>query len=214
MEKKIKHTELIARKQELEQAAMALRQKFLGLDDVIDEVMSLLMPWCLFPEAQLRPTVINLWGLTGSGKTALVKTLVDLLEYRKLYSHIDMGEFESDSASWMKNILVDDLSFFHEKSSIICLDEFQFARTLDNNENELGKDKLRVIWDLLDSGKIEYIPHSSTYYLIKADNCLKRLEKLSKDEIVLSDGIVKDGVEQSNKVFEGFFLTITIEAMR
>lgn len=205
METKIRHTELITRKQELEQAGIALRQKFLGLDDVIDEVMSLLMPWHLFPEAQLRPTIINLWGLTGSGKTALVKTLVDLLEYRKLYSHIDMGEFESDSASWMKNILIDDLSFFHEKSSIICLDEFQFARTLDNNENELGKDKLRVIWDLLDSGKIEYIPHSSTYYLIKADNCLKRLEKLSKDEIVLSDGIVKEGVEQFIKIFEGFF---------
>jgi len=56
-----------------------------------------------------------------------------------------MGEFESDSASWMKNILTDDLAFFHEKPAVICLDEFQFAKTLDANNNELGKDKLRVI---------------------------------------------------------------------
>lgn len=199
------HTELISRKQILEKAKCELKEKFLGLDDIIDEVMSLLMPWYLFPEAQLRPTVINLWGLTGSGKTALVQTLVALLEYRKLYSHIDMGEFESDSASWMKNILTDDLSFFHEKSPIICLDEFQFARTLDNNENELGKDKLRVIWDLLDSGKIQYIPSSGTYYLFRADNCLKRLEKLMKAHVVLEDGIVTNGVDEFAKAFEGFY---------
>lgn len=205
METNTIHTELISRKQILEQVKYALKEKFLGLDEIIDEVMSLLMPWYLFPAAQLRPTVINLWGLTGSGKTALVQSLVELLEYRKLYSHIDMGEFESDSASWMKNILTDDLSFFHEKSPIICLDEFQFARTLDNNENELGKDKLRVIWDLLDSGKIQYIPNSSTYYLFRADNCLKRLEKLLKESVVLKDGVVTNGVEQFAKAFEGFY---------
>jgi hypothetical protein len=205
MDTKSIHIELVARKQKLEQSTRALKEKFLGLDEIIDEVMSLLMPWYLFPKAQLRPTVINLWGLTGSGKTALVQTLVELLEYQKLYTHIDMGEFESDSASWMKNILTDDLSFFHERSPIICLDEFQFARTLDNNGNELGKDKLRVIWDLLDSGKIQYIPNSSTYYLFRADNCLKRLEKLMKESVALKDGIVATGIEHFVKAFEGFY---------
>src|SRR5688572_22939435 len=128
---KIIHTDLIKRKHKLELVKISLKEKFLGLDDVIDEVMTLLLPWYLFPEAQLRPTIINLWGLTGSGKTALVQAIVELLDYRKLYSHLDMGEFESDSASWMKNILTDDLAFFHDKPALICLDEFQFAKTLD-----------------------------------------------------------------------------------
>ncbi len=205
MKTKTTHTELLARKQKLEQVKCALKEKFLGLDEIIDEVMSLVMPWYLFPEAQLRPTNINLWGLTGSGKTALVQALVELLEYQKLYSHIDMGEFESDSASWMKNILTDDLAFFHEQSPIICLDEFQFARTLDKNENELGKDKLRVIWDLLDSGKIQYIPGSSTYYLFRANNCVKRLEKIVHEGVALQDGIVISGTEQFVTGFEGFY---------
>jgi Peptidase family M41 len=199
------HIELIARKQTLEQARCALKEKFIGLDEIIDEVMSSLVPWYIFPEAQLRPTIINLWGLTGSGKTALVQTLVELLTYRKLYCHIDMGEFESDSASWMKSILTDDLSFFHEKSPIICLDEFQFARTLDQDENELGKDKLRVVWDLLDSGKIQYIPNSGSYYLFRAENCLTRVEKLVREKVVLRDGIVVDGVEYFTKALEGFY---------
>src|SRR5690349_10259228 len=115
MDKHILNKELIAKREKLQQMSIRLKEKFLGLDSIIDEIFSLLMPWYLFPEAQLRPTVVNLWGLTGSGKTALVQAIVEELDYRKLFSHIDMGEFESDSASWIKNVLTNDLSFFHEK---------------------------------------------------------------------------------------------------
>jgi hypothetical protein len=201
------HNSLISKKQKLQQVASSLKAKFLGLDTIIDEVIALLMPWHLFPDAQLRPTVINLWGLTGSGKTALVQAIVELLDYRKLYSHLDMGEFDSDSASWMKSILTDDLSFFHEKPALICLDEFQFAKTLDADGNELGKDKLRVVWELLDSGKIEYIPGNSTYYLFRADNCLKRLEKAIAEKVTLVNGKIENGLESFVRIFQGFFFS-------
>src|SRR5262245_60845249 len=138
------HTNLIMKKQKLLEIAASLKERFLGLDSIVDEIISLMMPWYLFPEAQRSPTVIHLWGLTGSGKTALVQAIVELLDHRKLYTHIDMGEFESDSAAWIKNVFTDDLSYFHEKPALICLDEFQFAKTLDAHSNELGKDKLRV----------------------------------------------------------------------
>ncbi len=205
MNTQILHNELIAKKQNLQQINLKLKERFLGLDSIIDEVMSLLLPWYLFPEAQLRPTVINLWGLTGSGKTALVQSIVEFLDYRRLYTHIDMGEFESDSASWIKNILTNDLDFFHQKPALICLDEFQFAKTLDNSGNELGKDKLRVIWDLLDTGKIDYIPGYSTYYLFRADHCIKRLDKLIKSEVLLTNGEVVNGIETFMKLFDGFY---------
>ncbi len=204
METKVLHNTLIIRKQKLDDLKTVLRETFLSLDDVIDEVISLMMPWYLFPEAQLKPTIINLWGLTGSGKTALVQKIVEVLDHRKLYSHLDMGEFDSDSASWMKNILTDDLSFFHEKPALICLDEFQFARTVDSRQNELGKDKLRVVWDLIDSGKIEYIPNSSTYYLFRADNCLRRLEKAIEEGVTISAGKIDKGLEAFMKCFNGF----------
>lgn len=204
METKLLHNSLIIKKQKLDDLKAVLKGKFLGLDDVIDEVVSLMMPWYLFPEAQLRPTIVNLWGLTGSGKTALVQEIVEVLDHRKLYSHLDMGEFDSDSASWMKNILTDDLSFFHEKPALICLDEFQFARTVDSCQNELGKDKLRVMWDLIDSGKIEYIPDSSTYYLFRADNCLRRLEKAIEEGVTISEGKIDQGLEAFVRCFNGF----------
>jgi hypothetical protein len=205
METKISHKNLILKKQKLEQVKISLKEKFLGLDEVIDEVIALMIPWYLFPEAQFRPIIVNLWGLTGCGKTALVKAIVEMLDHKKLYSHIDMGEFESDSASWMKNILTDDLAFFDGKPALICLDEFQFAKTLDGNSNELGKDKLRVIWDLLDSGKIEYMPGHGTYYLFRADNCLKRLEKAIKQNVTLINGKIETGLEMFLGIFNGFF---------
>lgn len=205
METTIIHNELKEKKKKLETITSQLKVRFIGLDSIIDEVISLMMPWYLFPEAQLRPTVINLWGLTGSGKTALVQSIVELLEHGRLYTHIDMGEFESDSATWIKNIFTSDLDFFHQKPAVICLDEFQFARTLDNSQRELGKDKLRVIWDLLDSGKIEYIPSNSTYLLLRADSCIKKLDKAIKSGVIIENGEVVAEQEVFLKLFETFF---------
>jgi len=80
METEILHTEIIQRKQKLEHVKAEIKQRFLGLEEIIDEVISSMMPWYLFPGSQLRPTIINLWGLTGSGKTALVQCIVELLD--------------------------------------------------------------------------------------------------------------------------------------
>jgi hypothetical protein len=205
MELKTDYKELIEKKQKLEQTRVALKDRFLGIDDVIDEVIALMMPWYLFPGAQRRPTIVNLWGLTGSGKTALVQALVELLEYKSLYSHIDMGEFDSNSASWMKNILTNDLDFFNQKPALICLDEFQFAKTLNGQGNELSKDKLRVVWDLLDSGKIQYIPGDSTYYLFKAENCHSRLQKAILLGLDIHQGKIERGFEEFSQIFNGFY---------
>lgn len=197
--------EIILKKEKLQAISLELKAQFIGLDEIIDEVMNLVSAWYVFPQAQLRPMVINLWGMTGSGKTALVKKLVELLEYKKLYAQMDMGEFESDSASWFKSTLTDDLEFFHEKPCVICLDEFQFARTIDANGEELGKDKLRVIWDLVDSGRINYITYNNTYYLKRADACLLALLKAKDQGIDVEKGVVTKNEEAFLEIFKNFY---------
>ncbi len=199
------HKDILHKKDKLNEVTKQLKTQFIGLDDVIDEVMSLISAWYLFPNAQLRPTVINLWGMTGSGKTALVQALAELLEHKKFYTQMDMGEFESDSASWIKSTFTDELEYFHDNACIICLDEFQFARTLDKNENELGKDKLRVIWDLLDSGKINYIPSGSKYYMKRAEHCLLNFLKAKERGVIIKNGIVCNGIEDFNESFSCFY---------
>ena len=199
------HIEILQKKQKLQEVTADLKKQFIGLDSVIDEVMNLVSSWYIFPTAQLRPTVINLWGMTGSGKTALVQSLVGLLEHKKFFTQLDMGEFESDSASWIKSTFTDELEYFHENACIICLDEFQFARTLDKNENELGKDKLRVVWDLLDSGKINYIPSGSKYYMKRAEHCLLNLIKAKEKSVVITNGVVVKGLNEFTESFHCFY---------
>lgn len=199
------HKEILVKKEKLKEITIALKIHFIGLDTIIDEIMGLVSSWYLFPQAQMRPMVINLWGMTGSGKTALVKKLVELLAYEKLYVQIDMGEFESDSASWFKNTLTEDMEFLHEQPCMICMDEFQFARTLDNQGNELGKDKLRFVWDLIDNGKLSYIPSNSVFYLKRADDCLNKLMKAFEAGVVIEKGIVTEKVEVFIELFQNFY---------
>ena len=199
------HQEILLKKEKISEISNELKTHFIGLDLIIDEVMNLVSAWYLFPQAQLRPLVINLWGMTGSGKTALVKKLVELLEYKKLYAQMDMGEFESDSASWFKSTLTDDLEFFHEQPCTICLDECQFARTIDKNGEELGKDKLRVIWDLIDSGRINYIPYNNAFYVKRADVCLINLLKAKEQGVEIENGIVTKNEDTFLEIFKSFY---------
>jgi len=204
MEKENLHKEILQKKEKLDEISIALKKTFIGLDGVIDEVLNLVSAWYIFPKAQLRPTVINLWGMTGSGKTALIQKLVELLAHKKLYAQMDMGEFESDSASWIKSTFTDELEYFHQQPGIICLDEFQFAKTIDNGR-ELGKDKLRVIWDLLDSGKINYIPGGNTFMLRRSDLALLNLIKAKDAGVCIENGVIIKNISAFLDLFKGFY---------
>ncbi|MCC6370551.1 MAG: hypothetical protein IT236_06035 [Bacteroidia bacterium] len=204
MEQFTDYKTLLSKKEVLNKVTQKLKEKFIGLDTVIDEVMNLVTAWYLFPSAQLRPTVINLWGMTGSGKSALVQSLVHELDYKKLYAQMDMGEFDSDSSSWLKNTFTDELEFFDQQASIICMDEFQFARTI-TEDGEVSKDKLRVIWDLLDSGKINYIPANNTFRLRRADLCMTNLLKAEYKGVSIKNGLIIKGEEEFLEIFKGFY---------
>ena len=209
MENKVTYQVILEKKEKLYEVKTQLKTEFIGLEKIIDEVIDLLMPWFLFPDAQLRPTIINMWGLTGSGKTALVNRIIELLDYKRLYVQMDMGEFESDSASWIKSLFTDDLEFFHEQPGVICFDEFQFARTINKEGNELGKDKLRVIWDMLDSGKINYIPYQNSYYMMRSELCLMNLMKCEDKGVIIRNGIVEEKEKEFLDSFSEYYFEST-----
>lgn len=209
MEKTKLYKIIIGKKQKLTEVRSGLKAEFIGLDAIIDEVVDLITPWYLFPDAQFRPTIINMWGLTGSGKTALVNRLFELLDHKRLFVQIDMGEFESDSASWIKNTFINDLEFFHEQPGVICFDEFQFARTIDKDGDEIGKDKLRVIWDIMDSGKVNYIPSYNSYYMVRAELCLLGLARCADKGVVIRNGVVNFNEMEFLNVFSDFYFENT-----
>jgi len=152
--KKRTFEELLEQKRKLIDASKAqLKKEFFGIDDVIDQVMDTLSSWHLFPEAQEVPLVICLFGMTGVGKTSLIKRITELLNCNDRYFHLD--------ADFYKDRYGKSFSTFHEmykshngEPVILALDEFQHARTKNSMGLDTGDNKGSFLWDLLDSDSI------------------------------------------------------------
>src|SRR6056297_2792319 len=84
--------EIIQKRDLLTRAAIILKKEFFGIDSVIDQVIESISSWYLFPHMQKRPVVINLWGMTGVGKSDLLQRLVQLLHLLDKFYDFDMSE--------------------------------------------------------------------------------------------------------------------------
>ena len=141
---------------QLEHANKILKTEFIGIDGIIDELLSNIGSWYSFNELQDKPLVVNLWGLTGVGKTSLLNRIVELLDYKDNYYRFDMGK---KRGMFSFNNALDDLCESKDTEPvIIALDEFQHARTIEGlHRKEVGDDNSRMVWELIDSGEVRYI---------------------------------------------------------
>jgi hypothetical protein len=195
----------------LKDACIQLKKEFIGLDAIIDEIADIMLPWWLFPEHQMRPLILNLWGMTGSGKTALIKRLADLIQYHNFLLRFDMGEFGNNS-SFLKYTFTGQLEQFNNSAPIIVLDEFQFAKTKDENGKEVNNTSLRIIWDLLDSGELLYEPSINTYYLLRAKKILSVLKTLNKRGAKLRKGVFTSMAAEAKQVIDSVAFGYSNEA--
>ncbi|MFW5872639.1 MAG: hypothetical protein ACOCVN_01495, partial [bacterium] len=189
------HVEFINKKRSLDEIGTVLKSEFVGLDEIIDNIIANISSWYLLPDFQDKPVIINLWGLTGVGKTSLINRLVALLNYEDRYYKIDLGDKSSDSSF---QSTMDDLCD-HEDSTplIIALDEFQHSRTVDELGSELSLDKNRVIWELIDSGKITHKDYD--FELFSFSNVIEKLKRLTYNDIEIKNGKVIKGLELYKK---------------
>jgi len=138
----------ILQKQEiLDKAKANLKEEFVGIAHVIDQVVDALSSWYLFPDLQEKPIVINLWGLTGVGKSSLVSRLAQLICRENIYFHFDLGENDTGNRA-IKKQLEEIYENVNGSPALLALDEFQHARTLDETGKEVDKTASRVIWCL------------------------------------------------------------------
>jgi cell division protease FtsH len=147
----------------VEETKIILKKEFIGLDNIIDKIIQLVTPWYITPEIIKRPVVISLWGMTGTGKSSVVKRLVELLGLSSKTIFLDCGEECNDGNSSVADKVSDFLNASDEDYStensdsndmVFVFDEFQYARTLSESGEELSKPNLRPIWSIVDSGII------------------------------------------------------------
>ena len=155
----------------LESAVATLKQEFIGLDNIIDQLRDSITSWYITPEVIRRPVIVSLWGMTGTGKSSVVNRLVELLKIDNQTLYFDCGKEAEESgrgnivSSVCSQLGIDEAVDNKDTHSLVFIfDEFQYAKTLNENHEEVNKPSLRPIWKILDDGKIDYNDSSDYYY--------------------------------------------------
>ena len=146
--------QLIETKQaELDELRKQLQKDFVGLDDVINQVIESIKVWYIFPELQIRPTIICLWGLTGVGKTDLVRKMVSYLKMQDRFLEIEMSS--DDTVNTTVQSKMEESSLSPEEPCILFLDEFQKFRTVSESgeQNPTDRKSYSDVWTLLSDGR-------------------------------------------------------------
>ena len=149
--------QLAQKSRQLQEIAAQLKTELFGIDTIIDRVIESVRAWYALPELVSRPVIVCLWGLTGTGKTQLVRRLAQLLGFYDRFVEVQMDGF-SNGASWRGAQSISGMlaqSGVREgEPGILALDEFQRFRTIDSKRGELRVERYHDIWALLSDGRL------------------------------------------------------------
>lgn len=173
--------EIRKKKKKLDDCKAYLKKEFIGIDKIIDDIMEYIQIWYLMPEILTRPVVINLWGMTGVGKTDLVRKMVRFLDFQNRFVEIELSN--TDETSWSKSVsdILQSNGLSDEKPSIALFDEIQRFNTIDPDGMPVPQTKFTDFWELLSDGRLskrerEDLEHYLFSYLFrKKENDRRKL---------------------------------------
>jgi cell division protease FtsH len=157
-----------------------LKKDFIGIDSVIDQLVDGIRFWYLFPEAQIHPTIICLWGMTGTGKTDLIRRAVSFLKIEDKFLQINGSDALQDGYSCPLERIITDADLNCDDNFILFFDEFQKFRTISNRGEEVIPNKYSDFWDFLSDGKFQY-DLESLRRLLDYFLCYDSFEDLKKE---------------------------------
>jgi len=126
-----------------------LKAKFIGLDEIIDRIIDSIQVWFITPELLLNPVIINLWGMTGVGKTDLVRKLVKELNFEDKFVEIQLNNDQKEKS--IQEELIQS-NILYEEQAILLLDEIQRFRSIDEEGKAKSNSNYSDIWELLSDG--------------------------------------------------------------
>lgn len=168
----------LSKQQKLDNARVELKKQFIGIDSVIDSVIDSIRVWYLHPEFVQRPTIINLYGMTGSGKTDLVRKLSTLLGMSEALVEVNPETMKRKFATILDEIM--ENAFIHEGDPFIFhFDEFQKFRTIDDNGVVRNSEIFGDFWELISDGflnkpKIDYDEIENIIYFAERNEFIEQ----------------------------------------
>jgi cell division protease FtsH len=151
------HAALSQRTKHLQTVAQSLKAELFGIDDIIDRVIDSLRAWYVLPQLISRPVIVCLWGLTGTGKTQLVRRLAQHLGFYDRFIEVQMDGFSHGSgygSSGSISAMLAQSGIAEGTPGILVLDEFQRFRTVDSNRNDAKVERYQDVWALLSDGRL------------------------------------------------------------
>jgi len=142
--------EIVSTSEELTEITNILKSEFIGIDKQIDELINAIKPWLFFKESLSKPIVVNLVGMTGCGKTALVNRLISLLGLEFHTHTVNGSDLNGDKP-------LNFLLYEHNRCvdhPIIVLDEFQNYKAKDK-DGEIDSYN-SGLWLFMDTGSLKY----------------------------------------------------------
>ncbi len=146
--------EVRKRQVRLEAARRELLDFFIGIDDVIVELCDAVAVWYTMPEVLTRPVIVNLWGMTGVGKTDLVRRLVGHLDMQEHFVEIELTN--NDTTTWHSSVAsrLAESGALEGQPALLLFDEIQRFNTIDSDGKPLASTKFSDFWELLSDGRL------------------------------------------------------------
>ena len=150
------------KKAQLLEVSKRLKKSFKGLDYIIDDIITKIEVWWCHPEFLTRPTIINLWGMTGSGKTDLVRQLAANLGMIDHFCNIDVDNSKIDPYVSITSPFSDfsilgrlyNNRITPSVPAILLIDEIQKHRSIRLDGMDSSKDRYDDMWKLLSDGRL------------------------------------------------------------
>jgi hypothetical protein len=138
----------------LEHLRERLKDDFVGIDDIIDSLLDYIQVWYLMPEILTRPIIVCLWGMTGVGKTDLVRKLVQYLSFQERFAEVEL--MNTDDTTYFKSVsaMLKGNGIADNKPSIVLFDEIQRFYTLESDGTPVQSTKFNDFWELLSDGRL------------------------------------------------------------
>jgi hypothetical protein len=151
---KVDKVQIRERKHSLEQISEQLKKDFVGIDPIIDSLLDYIQIWYIMPEILSRPIIVCLWGMTGVGKTDLVRKLVKYLNYQDRFAEVELGN--SDSTSYYSSVssILERNGINDGLPNIVLFDEIQRFNTIEPDGSPVPNTKFTDFWELLSDGRL------------------------------------------------------------
>lgn len=150
------HAHISERSEQLAQLATELKTELFGIDEVIDRVIESMRAWYVLPELINRPVIICLWGLTGTGKTQLTRSIAQKLGFYDRFVEVQMDGFSNGSGYRSSSIsgMLSDSGIKEGDPGVLVLDEFQRFRTVSLKGEDIKVERYQDVWTLLSDGRL------------------------------------------------------------